>query len=111
MDGQEGHFLATTNEYDFIILDVMLPKLDGFTLCQKIRTAAIKSPIIMLTVRDQVKDKVRGLDSGADDYITKPFDFEELLARVRVQLRKKREGEPTRYVVGDLILDIITHEV
>ena len=78
-DGEEGHFLATTNDYDAIILDVMLPKMDGIALCRKLREEKIVTPLIMLTAKGETEDKVRGLDSGADDYLTKPFDFEERL--------------------------------
>ena len=109
--GEEGHFLATTNDYDLITLDAMLPKMDGFELCQKLRKDGIKSSIIMLSAKDEVKDKVRGLDQGADDYLTKPFEFEELLARVRAQLRKKKGGDPSRYELADLTLNLLTHEV
>lgn len=109
-DGEEGHFLATTNDYDLLTLDVMLPKQDGFTLCKRLRNEGVQSLIIMLSVRDDVKDRVKGLDCGADDYLTKPFEFEELLARVRAQLRKKHVGHHVSYVVGDLTLDPLTHE-
>ena len=82
-DGENGFFLAKTNDYDLILLDLMLPKLDGITVCNKLREEKISAPIIMLTAKDAVKDKVTGLDAGADDYLTKPFAFEELLARRR----------------------------
>ena len=81
-DGEEGHFLAATNEYDLIILDLMLPKIDGVTLCKKIRADKLDTPVIMLTAKDSIKDKVTGLDSGADDYLTKPFVFEEQVWRI-----------------------------
>ena len=110
-DGEEGHFLATTNDYDSIILDVMLPKTDGFSLCKKLREDKITVPIIMLTAKDEIQDKVSGLDSGADDYLTKPFAFEELLARIRAHLRKKSEQSPTHYQVDNLVLDLLTHKV
>jgi DNA-binding response OmpR family regulator len=77
-DGEEGHFIATTNEFDLIILDLMLPKIDGISLCKKLREEKIMTPVIMLTAKDDVKDKVEGLNIGADDYLTKPFDFQEL---------------------------------
>ncbi len=108
---EEGHFLATTNDYDLLTIDVMLPKMDGFTLCEKLRKDGVKSIIIMLSVKDEVKDKVRGLDMGADDYLSKPFDFDELLARIRAQLRKKQGGDPSYLEVADLKLNLITHEV
>jgi DNA-binding response OmpR family regulator len=88
-DGEEGHFSATTGQYDLIILDIMLPKMDGIGLCRKLREEKILTPLLMLTARDTIKDKVAGLDSGADDYLIKPFAFEELLARIRALLRKK----------------------
>ncbi|MFA5143654.1 MAG: response regulator transcription factor [Candidatus Omnitrophota bacterium] len=111
-DGENGLFLAKTNNYDLILLDLMLPKIDGITVCKKLRADKIVSPIIMLTAKDAVKDKVTGLDAGADDYLTKPFAFEELLARIRAILRKKGEQEQaTRLAVGDLSLDLTTHKV
>lgn len=110
-DGEEGYFLATTNEYDLIILDLMLPRMDGITLCKRLREDKITVPIIMLTAKDSVKDKVTGLDSGANDYLTKPFAFEELLARVRANIRKKDAGITTKLRVGDLVLDLLTHKV
>jgi heavy metal response regulator len=110
-DGEEGSFLATTNEYDLIILDVMLPKLDGISLCRKIRAEGCEIPVLMLTAKDEVKDKVAGLDSGADDYLTKPFAFEELLARIRALLRKNYTHHSLRLVVEDLVLDTVTHKV
>jgi heavy metal response regulator len=110
-DGDEGFFQATTNQYDVILLDIMLPKLDGLSLCRKLRQERIRSPIMMLTAKDSVKDKVRGLDSGADDYLSKPFSFEELLARIRVLLRKKNDREPTTLRLADLSLDLVSHKV
>jgi heavy metal response regulator len=108
-DGDQGYFLATTNEYDAILLDIMLPKMDGFTLCTKLRSEDNHTPILMLTAKDAIKDKVRGLDTGADDYLTKPFAFEELLARIRSLLRKKSLQQKTRFQVDNLVLDTITH--
>ena len=110
-DGEEGHFLLSSNEYDAIILDLMLPKMDGLTLCGILRKDGNQTPIIMLTAKDTVKDKVKGLDSGADDYLPKPFAFEELLARVRVLLRKKDSRAQTQLKVDDLSLDLLTHKV
>lgn len=110
-DGDQGYFLATTNEYDAILLDIMLPKMDGFTLCTKLRAEENHTPILMLTAKDAIKDKVRGLDAGADDYLTKPFAFEELLARIRSLLRKKSLQQKTRFQVDNLVLDTITHIV
>jgi len=110
-DGEEGHFMMSSNEYDVIILDLMLPKTDGLTLCRNLRKEGNQTPIIMLTAKDTVKDKVKGLDSGADDYLPKPFAFEELLARVRVLLRKKDSRVQTQLKVEELTLDLLTHKV
>lgn len=110
-DGKEGYFLATTNDYDIIVLDLMLPQMDGVAICKKLRSEHIATPIIMLTAKETIADKVTGLDAGADDYITKPFAFEELLARIRAVLRKKESKEPTKLHVGDLELDLISHKV
>jgi heavy metal response regulator len=111
-DGEEGHFLLSSNEYDAIILDLMLPKVDGMTLCRNLRKEGVGTPILMLTAKDTVKDKVKGLDSGADDYLAKPFAFEELLARLRSLLRKKdSQRVQTQLKVNDLILDLLTHKV
>jgi two-component system copper resistance phosphate regulon response regulator CusR len=108
-EGEQGHFLATTQDYDLIILDLMLPKIDGLSLCRKLRAEKITAPILILTVRDSVKDKVLGLDSGADDYLTKPFAFEELLARARALLRKREIPTPAKLQVADLELDLADH--
>ena len=111
-DGEEGYYLARTNDYDLILLDVMLPKIDGITLCKKLRKDSEKTPVIMLTAKDRVKDKVEGLDSGADDYITKPFVFEELLARIRAVLRKKAgTSTVTTLALSDLSVDLLSHKV
>lgn len=110
-DGEEGLFLAKTNDYDLILLDLMLPKIDGLTICKKLKDLKVKAPIIMLTAKNTVKDKVLGLDSGADDYLTKPFAFEELLARIRAMLRKTDALSPTKLKVADLELDLVTHKV
>ncbi len=110
-DGQAGFDLAIQNEYDMIILDLMLPGLDGITLCKKLKEQGNNTPILMLTAREAVKDRVIGLDAGADDYMTKPFAFEELLARVRVILRKRPVTQELKLEIGDLVLDLITHKV
>ncbi|MCG8430006.1 MAG: response regulator transcription factor [Candidatus Omnitrophica bacterium] len=112
-DGEEGHFLVSTNEYDLLILDLMLPKTDGLSLCRRLRREGYTAAIIMLTARDTVRDKVTGLDAGADDYVTKPFAFEELLARIRALLRVRgRAGtQATRLEAGDLVMDLVSHEV
>ncbi len=110
-DGDAGFELASSGEYDAILLDVMLPRVDGVTLCAGLRAAGCDTPILMLTAKDAVSDKVRGLDAGADDYLTKPFAFEELLARIRALLRKKYQHQATRLAVDDLVLDTATHTV
>lgn len=109
-DGEEGYHLTGENEYALIILDIMLPKQDGIALCRQLRNDGIESPVLMLTAKDSVQDKVRGLDSGADDYLTKPFAFEELLARLRALLRKGAKRAASLQV-GDLALDAAAHRV
>ena len=110
-DGEEGLFLAATNPYDLIILDLMLPKMDGIELCKALREKKIRAPIMMVTALDAVSDKVEGLDCGADDYLTKPFAFEELLARVRALIRKTDGACATMLKVQDLTLDLLSHKV
>jgi heavy metal response regulator len=110
-DGENGLFQAMEIAYDLILLDLMLPKLDGMSLCKKLRENDIQTPLIMLTARDSIKDKVTGLDSGADDYLTKPFSFEELLARIRALMRKERNQQPTMLQIADLSLDLVSHKV
>ena len=111
-DGENGLFLAKTNDYDLILLDLMLPKIDGITVCKTLRQEKVLYPIIMLTAKDAVKDKVTGLDAGADDYLTKPFAFEELLARIRAVLRKKSEQQQAlKLEADDLSMDLKTHKV
>jgi len=109
-DGDEGYELASVNDYDLIILDIMLPKCDGVTLCKKLRADKAAMPVIMLTAKTSVQDKVTGLDAGANDYLTKPFAFEELLARMRVLLRKSAQPA-TRLQIADLVLDLLSHKV
>ena len=111
-DGVEGEWLATENPYDLIILDVMLPRKDGFAVLKAIRSLDINAPVLMLTARDEVKDKISGLDGGADDYLTKPFSLAELLARVRSLLRR-READFSGAVleVGHLKIDPARREV
>jgi heavy metal response regulator len=111
-DGEEGLFLAATNPYDLILLDLMIPKIDGMAVCRKLRREEKNLvPVIMLTAKDAVRDKVAGLDSGADDYLTKPFSFEELLARIRAVLRKGSRQQQNVLRVADLSLDLFTHTV
>lgn len=104
-DGERALEQAYLNDYDLIILDVMLPGKDGFEVCRELRTADSAAPVLMLTARDAVEDRVEGLDSGADDYLSKPFDFEELLARVRALLRRKPALYPKIINVADLSID------
>ncbi|MDP2681446.1 MAG: response regulator transcription factor [Deltaproteobacteria bacterium] len=108
-DGVEGEYLASTNDYDVIILDIMLPKKSGVDVVRDLRNKEIKTPVLLLTARDTVDDKVKGLNSGADDYLSKPFAFEELLARVRALMRRKGYGI-TELKFADLVLDQATRK-
>ncbi len=110
-DGKEGLKRAFSEEYDLMIMDVMLPFKDGFTLVKEIRSEKINTPILMLTAKDSVEHKVAGLDSGADDYLTKPFAFEELLARIRALLRRKDGSKSVNLAAADLVLDTQSHKV
>ncbi len=104
-DGDEGYRTAAADEYDAIILDIMLPEMNGYEVCQKLRADGQQTPILMLTARDTGPDIVKGLDTGADDYLAKPFDFEVLLARLRALLRRPAEKLAEVLTVGDLTLD------
>lgn len=110
-DGEEALYLASVNEYDLIILDVMLPVKDGHTVCRELRSSGARVPILMLTARGSVDDRVEGLDCGADDYVTKPFDFKELLARLRALLRRAAVFRPPVVEVGDLTMNTASHAV
>lgn len=110
-DGEKGYDLASTENYDVIILDVMMPLMDGFTLCKKLREEGIHTAVLMLTAKGEVEDRVEGLNTGADDYLPKPFAFEELVARVKALTRRPKETVPTKLVAGDLELDTNTYEV
>ncbi len=110
-DGDKGLFLAEINPYDLIVLDIMLPGKDGLFICRELRKKNIGVPILILTARDDLEDKISGLDSGADDYLTKPFAFGEFLARVRALIRRKADVKTTRLKVADLELDQLTHRV
>jgi two-component system OmpR family response regulator len=103
--GEEAVWKAESTEYDAIVLDLMLPGIDGLEVCRRIREAGVWSPVLMLTARDAVRDRVAGLDSGADDYLTKPFSYAELLARLRALIRRGAAARPTELVVGSLRLD------
>jgi two-component system OmpR family response regulator len=109
--GEDGSWLGAENDYDVILLDVMLPDIDGFEVCRRLRTAERWAPILMLTARDGVQDRVAGLDAGADDYLTKPFSFDELFARVRALLRRGPSERPSVLSAGDLVLDPATRRV
>jgi two-component system OmpR family response regulator len=103
--GEDGLWLAGSHDYDAIVLDVMLPGIDGFETCRRLRAAGVWAPVLMLTARDAVEDRVAGLDMGADDYLVKPFAFAELLARLRALARRGAEERPSVLQVGDLTLD------
>jgi len=111
LDGEQALYLASVNDYDLIILDVMLPVRDGYSVCRELRASGFRGPVLMLTARDAVDDRVAGLDSGADDYMTKPFDFKELLARLRALLRRSADFRPPVARVADLALDTASHAV
>jgi DNA-binding response OmpR family regulator len=104
-NGRDAVYQVEINDYDVVILDVMIPGLDGFATCRAIRSVGKRMPILMLTARDAIEDRIHGLDSGADDYLTKPFEFGELLARLRALLRRPTELRAPQIVVGDLVLD------
>lgn len=106
-NGDEGLYLASVNTYDLILLDIMIPIKDGIEVCKTLRDSDVQTPIIMLTAKDSIEDKIKGLDIGANDYLAKPFSFSELLARIRVQLRTKSTFETT-LKLGDLELDLLT---
>lgn len=110
-DAASGFDLASTEDYDLIILDRMLPGVDGMEIVKKLRRDKIHTPILLLTAKSQIQDKVEGLDSGADDYLTKPFSFEELLARIRALVRRPKVTTPTTLSVDDLTLDPKSFEV
>lgn len=106
-NGDEGLYMASVNHYDLILLDIMLPIKNGTEVCQSLRASNIQTPIIMLTAKDSLDDKIKGLDIGANDYLSKPFSFSELLARIRVQLRTKNVQE-SKLKIADLELDLLT---
>ena len=111
-DGDEGLQLALTESYDTVVIDVMLPKLDGLSLIEEMRRRKVNTPVLILSAKRTVDDRIKGLQQGGDDYLTKPFVFAELLARVQALIRRaSRETEPTRLIVGDMTLDLLTREV
>jgi two-component system OmpR family response regulator len=109
--GEDAIELASETEYDAIVLDIMLPGIDGFETCRRLRADGVWVPVLMLTARDAIEDRVKGLDEGADDYLVKPFSFSELLARLRALVRRGPVERPAVLEVGDLRLDPATHEV
>jgi two-component system OmpR family response regulator len=111
LKGEDALWMAQATEYDAILLDVMLPGIDGFETCSRLREAGVWSPVLILTARDAVEDRVAGLDGGADDYLIKPFSFAELLARLRALVRRGPVERPAELEVGDLRLDPATHRV
>lgn len=110
-DGEEALYKLDINEYDLIVLDLLLPKIDGLTVCRRIREKNTSIPIIMLTAKGAVEDKISGLDAGADDYLTKPFSYDELAARVRALLRRGQKGDSTVLTIDNLALDPAAQEV
>src|SRR3984893_12631233 len=110
-DGQEGQDLAEMTSYDLIILDILLPRKDGLEVCRELRRRRIHTPILLLTARDSVDDRVQGLDCGADDYLAQPFAMRELLARLRALLRRQQPYKNGRLEIGDLMIDPVTHSV
>lgn len=110
-DGEEGRYMADTNPYDLILMDVMLPKKDGLTVVRELREKGMSAPVLCLTAKDTVDDIVSGLDSGSDDYLTKPFAFAELLARVRALLRRGGQDRGAEILFADLRLDPVAHKV
>lgn len=110
-DGEQALYQLSISDYDLLILDVMMPKKDGFEVCTALRQTGHKTPILMLTARDAVADRIAGLDFGADDYLIKPFEFGELLARLRALLRRQGEIRPPKIVVADLEIDTVSQRV
>lgn len=111
-NGKDGLFKMKTGEFDVAVIDIMLPEMDGFTVIQKLREAKIKTPVLVLSAKNSVEDKVRGLQAGGDDYLAKPFAFAELLARIQALLRRASNVvEPTTLTVGDLTIDLLSHKV
>ena len=110
-DGEEGLYMAENLPADVIVLDIMLPKLDGLTILKTIRGKSIKTPVILLTAKDAVLDKIKGLDTGADDYLTKPFEFGELLARIRALFRRIGEQKSPVIIIDDLEINTASHKV
>lgn len=110
-NGNEGYGLASVEDYDLIILDLMLPGIDGIEICKKLRNRGVHTPVLMLTAKSRVDDRVKGLNSGADDYLVKPFAFEELLARIRALIRRPKNKLDEILILNDLSVNTLTYEV
>ena len=110
-DGEDALYKASINDYDAVILDIMIPGRDGFEVCRELRAEGLTVPIVMLTARDSVQDRITGLDTGADDYLTKPFEVSELLARLRALLRRGHVIRPATITIADLVIDTRAHRV
>jgi heavy metal response regulator len=110
-DGETGLYMTEVNEYDLVVLDLMIPKIDGLEVLKRIRANKNTVPILVLTAKDTVEDIVRGLDSGCDDYLTKPFEFKEFLARIRALLRREKVEKEPALKIADLTLSLVTHKV
>lgn len=110
-DGDAALYQASINDYDLIVLDVLLPHRDGFEVCRELRARGDATPVLMVTARAAVDDRITGFDAGADDYLTKPFSFRELVARIRALLRRESQLRPDTYQIEDLIVDSATHRV
>ena len=110
-DGNDGLYQSSINDYDLIVLDVLLPERDGFSVCRELRARGTATPILMLTARAAVDDRLTGFDAGADDYLTKPFSFRELLARIRALLRRDSRLHPDVFEIDDLVVDSASHRV
>jgi len=111
-NGEDGLHLALTESYDAVVLDIMLPRMDGLAIIDRMRQTGVRTPVLILSARDKVEDRVRGIQTGGDDYLTKPFAFAELLVRVQALIRRSNQTiEPTRLTVGDLVIDLLKHEV
>lgn len=108
-DGEDGLWLAESNDYDAIILDIMLPKLDGLTLLRRLRKKGRDTPVLLLTAKDTVQDRVSGLQTGADDYLVKPFALEELLARIQALCRRRYDSKSNQLAIADLKIDLTAH--
>ncbi len=110
-DGEDGLFKAENEASDLIILDIMLPVIDGITILKNVRQKGILTPVLMLTAKDTITDKITGLDGGADDYLTKPFSFDELLARIRALVRRNSQAGTSMIIIEDLVIDMAAHQV